>query len=307
MMFFPTTDGLPLIPYHRESRRIDGIVRFDLNDLARPFEQHDALYRTGIAVGDYPVDHHHAAYPEDEELPDLHFYPVPSYTLPLGTLIPESVSDFIVAEKSISVTNLVNGTTRLQPVCLLIGQAAGALAALAANNGVSPEEVPVRMVQQALLDSKGYLLPYLDVSPTSNSFRAVQKIGVTGILRGEGKNIGWENQTLFYPDSLVSRSALHTGLRDIAPEFSIAGKNETLTMNEALGVIHHLTKIRPTGTNYPSRKSMDEKANEVWKNHKKEPLDLEANITREEFCVLLNELADPFSNWPVDHRGAFSF
>ncbi|MDN5213865.1 FAD-dependent oxidoreductase [Fulvivirgaceae bacterium BMA12] len=302
---FPTADGLPFIPYHRESRRIDGIVRFDLNDLARPFAQTNALYRTGVAVGDYPVDHHHAAYPQSEALPDLHFYPVPSYALPLGTLIPKSVSNFIVAEKSISVTNLVNGTTRLQPVCLLIGQAAGALAALAVDEGVSPADVPVRKVQQALLDSKAYILPYLDVSPTSSSFSAIQKTGATGILRGEGKNIGWENQTLFYPDSLVSKSALQTGLQDIAAGLVITSKKETLTVNEALKVIYDLMKLRPGDTHFSSREAMDEKAKEIWKNHMDTLMDPEVSITRAMFSVLLGELIDPFSNWPVDHHGTY--
>ncbi len=80
---FPTADKLPFIPYHRESRRIHGKVRFTVNDLAKPYDQVQKLYRTGIAVGDYPVDHHHGRYPNWKDLPDLHFYPVPSYSLPL--------------------------------------------------------------------------------------------------------------------------------------------------------------------------------------------------------------------------------
>ena len=132
---FPTADSLPFIPYHRESRRIHGKVRFSLNHITDPFDQLDKLYRTSIAVGDYPVDHHHSAYTGPEPLPDLSFYPVPSFGLPLGTLIPEEVEGLIVAEKSISVTNLVNGATRLQPVVLQAGQAAGVLAALAVSKG----------------------------------------------------------------------------------------------------------------------------------------------------------------------------
>ncbi|MEC7125099.1 MAG: FAD-dependent oxidoreductase, partial [Bacteroidota bacterium] len=130
---FPTDDGFPLIPYHRESRRIHGITTLTVNHLAQPYEQHQPLYRTGIAVGDYPVDHHHASHPDAKNLPELHFYPVPSYNLPMGCLLPKSIDDFIVAEKSISVTNIVNGTTRLQPVVLQIGQAAGVIAALSIN------------------------------------------------------------------------------------------------------------------------------------------------------------------------------
>ncbi|MCK7537126.1 MAG: FAD-dependent oxidoreductase [Marinilabiliales bacterium] len=56
-----------------------------------PFDQPDRLSpHPGIAVGDYPVDHHHSAYAGSEcSLPDLKasiLYPSPG--LPLGTLIP---------------------------------------------------------------------------------------------------------------------------------------------------------------------------------------------------------------------------
>ncbi|MDD3969123.1 MAG: FAD-dependent oxidoreductase, partial [Proteiniphilum sp.] len=60
---FPTEDKLPWIPYYRESLRIHGLVRFTLNHILSPYTQPDKLYRTCIAVGDYPVDHHHGKYP----------------------------------------------------------------------------------------------------------------------------------------------------------------------------------------------------------------------------------------------------
>lgn len=105
---YPTADKLPFIPYHRESRRIHGLVRFDLNHACEPFRQSQPLYRTCIAVGNYPVDHHHTRYHGYEELPNLYFHPIPSYGLPLGTLIPKDVEGLIVAEKSISVSNIIN-------------------------------------------------------------------------------------------------------------------------------------------------------------------------------------------------------
>ena len=49
---YPTLDKLPIIPYHRESRRIHGMVRFNLNHVVAPFDQSEKLYRTNIAVGD---------------------------------------------------------------------------------------------------------------------------------------------------------------------------------------------------------------------------------------------------------------
>ncbi|HVZ57989.1 MAG TPA: FAD-dependent oxidoreductase, partial [Chitinophagaceae bacterium] len=69
--------GLALIPYNREGRRVRGVVRFNLNHILRPFDY--TLFRTGVAVGDYPVDHHHGQYPG--KVPAIDFPPVPSYNL----------------------------------------------------------------------------------------------------------------------------------------------------------------------------------------------------------------------------------
>lgn len=203
---FPTEDKLPFIPYHRESRRIKGVVRFTVNDILRPYERE--LYRTGIAVGDYPVDQHHQRYKGEEDLPNLYFRPIPSFSVPIGTLIPQGVEDLLVAEKSISVSNIANGATRLQPVVLQIGQAAGALAAISVKNGCSVSKVAVRDVQDVILDGGGYLMPYLDVPKTDLRFKAYQRIGAAGILRGEGKTVGWSNQTWLRVDDQLWLSEL---------------------------------------------------------------------------------------------------
>lgn len=297
---FPTEDGLPFFPYHRESRRIRGIVRFDINDLAEPFNQKDALYRTGIAVGDYPVDHHHEAYPSSENLPDLHFYPVPSYGLPLGTLIPKNVKHFIVAEKSISVTNLVNGTTRLQPVCLLIGQAAGVLGHLSVKNEISPFEVSVRDVQKILLQHGAYIMPYSDVSPADKSFSAVQRIGATGILKGEGKNIGWENHTLFYPDSLLSSDCIVEGFRDFGRNFKIDLNKDQFTVEEAVYLLIEFNSFLGNNKNLSTPD-----LSQIWDEFQLGEIDITMAITRKQFAVLLDKMVDPFHIKQVNHFGEF--
>ena len=52
---FPTADKLAFIPYHRESRRIHGLVQFRFQDLKKPYDLPEKYYRTGIAVGNYPL------------------------------------------------------------------------------------------------------------------------------------------------------------------------------------------------------------------------------------------------------------
>jgi hypothetical protein len=198
---YPTEDHLAMTPYHRESRRIKGEVRLLSRHLASPYDYN--LYRTGIAVGDYPIDHHHK---KNLEAPRIDFIgiKVPSYSIPLASLLPKNVDNLIIAEKSISVSNIVNGATRLQPVVLGIGQAAGTIAGTAIRNAKSVKEVGVREVQKNLLESDGYLLPFIDVEPSDEDFKAIQKAGALGILKGTGIPYKWANQTWVYPDSLMT-------------------------------------------------------------------------------------------------------
>ena len=297
---FPTDDGFPLIPYHRESRRIHGITTLTVNHIAQPYDQQQALYRTGIAVGDYPVDHHHASHPDAENLPELHFYPVPSYNLPMGCLLPQSIDDFIVAEKSISVTNIVNGTTRLQPVVLQIGQAAGAIAALSIKENLSPAKVSVRKVQNRLLEQGGYLLPYLDVPKDHPRFKVYQRIGATGILKGTGMNVGWENQTWFFPDKELTQPDLDHALsvlkrfKDIPPPVST--KNQDM--------LQWFKKLHPLFSSDNSLPDWikDTKTLNEFLGIKVAPM---GNISRGNFALLLDVIIDPFHRRPIDHYGQF--
>lgn len=288
---FPTPDGLPLIPYHRESRRIVGEVTLTVNHIAKPYEQPQPLYRTAIAVGDYPVDHHHAAHPNAAELPELHFYPVPSYSVPMGSLLPKKQDDFIVTEKSISVSNIANGTTRLQPVVLQLGQAAGVLAALAVNENKSPKEISVRKVQRHLLEQGGYLLPYLDVPPNHPYFKAYQRIGVTGILRGEGKNVGWENQTWFYANQPLKNEDVF-----LAPWFPTTNPTfpETPTVKRVVAWFQAtLTNKAPVWLQNPD---------DVKNKFNFKSFEPEAHITRGQFAVLMDALLNPFEK-EIQHNG----
>lgn len=299
---FPTDDLLPFMPYHRESRRIHGLTRFTLNHIVAPYDQAEALYRTSIAVGDYPVDHHHARYTGQEELPRLYFHPVPSFGLPLGTLIPQNVDNLIVAEKSISVSNIVNGTTRLQPVVLQIGTAAGTLAALAASQGKSPADVSVREVQRNILDAGGYLLPFLDVDKNDDRFKSYQRIGATGILKGEGRNMGWENQTWLRADSLLMTSELD-GLREIYPamNYRLTAGQIHVTIKDATQLIKEIAQAYDIAIH----QDIESQVNDLLKDSVKSDSDLSKNITRGEFAILLDRILNPFDYRDVTIDGRF--
>ena len=209
---YPTADFFPFLPYHREGRRLKGLVRMDVNHILEPYRKQSPLYRTGIAVGDYPIDHHHDKYPN---APEIDFPKVPSFSIPFGALIPKEIPGLIVADKPISVSNIVNGSTRLQPAVLQIGQAAGTIGALAVLRKKQPAEVNIREVQQTLLDWKGYLMPYVDITPDDLNFQEINRVGATGLIRGVGEPYLWANRTWFYPDTVYMGHEFKTGISDL--------------------------------------------------------------------------------------------
>lgn len=189
---FPTEDMMPMIPYHRESRRIKGVRRFTLADARNPYET--GSYKEGVAPGDYPVDHHHFRHPDWRNLHEA-FGRIPSFTVPLGVMIPETVDNMIVAEKSISVDFDINGATRLQPVVMELGQAAGVLAAMCVRRGLQPKDVSVRDVQRELLGFGARIQPYLDTAPGDRGFVEMQKLGTLGVVKAQLSSVGWSNES----------------------------------------------------------------------------------------------------------------
>jgi hypothetical protein len=184
---FPTNDFLPLIPYVREGRRGKGIYLMVEQDVVPNINSfRPTLRNDSIAVGDYFLDHHHSHFhlPKGkrliEELPGN-----APFQIPFGSLIPKDVEGLILAEKSISVSHIVNGCTRLQPVVMLIGQAAGVIAALSITENGDAVNVPITKVQEELLNSGCQLFPYHDVWNSHPAFIPIQKLALKGIFIDE--------------------------------------------------------------------------------------------------------------------------
>ena len=75
------------------------------------------------------------------------------FSIPFECFIPEKIDGFLPAEKNISQSRMVNGATRLQPHTMLMGQAAGAIAALAIEHHVQPRHLDPGLVQRVLLEA----------------------------------------------------------------------------------------------------------------------------------------------------------
>ncbi|GAB4152473.1 MAG: FAD-dependent oxidoreductase [Cyanobacteria bacterium J069] len=150
-----------LHPYYRESRRLRGqAIATEPDILPLPGGQVAALpvnaqgEPTAIALGNYPNDHHYPGYQFPLHPKSLRWggrWTGTLFALPYGCLVPEAIAGLLVCEKNISVSHMANGATRLQPVVLGLGQAAGMAAALCIEQGCMPQDLSVRDLQMALL------------------------------------------------------------------------------------------------------------------------------------------------------------
>jgi len=279
----------------------------NINHIKNPYD--NTLYRTGISVGDYPVDHHHARYPG--KVPEIEFPPIPSFNVPLGALIPEKVDGLIVCEKGISVTNIVNGTTRLQPVVMLTGQGAGVLAALSIKQKKKVRDVPVRMVQEELLKAKAYLIPFVDVKPDDPHWEAIQRVGVSGILKGTGKAEGWGNKMFFYSDSTVDGTQFWFAMKRFNFYSGFSGKvpkwDHPLDIRGCFKYMHSLKPFLKTDS-FKSVTTVEELA-ASWNQWGLENFNPSRNISRKEVAVILNKCLLLFGNknLTIDLKGQLHF
>ncbi|MEB3198937.1 MAG: FAD-dependent oxidoreductase, partial [Synechococcaceae cyanobacterium] len=108
-----------------------------------------------IAVGNYANDHHYPGGDRPLQPKSCRWggrWSGTPFTVPYAALVSASLSNLLVADKCFSVSHMANGATRLQPLILNIGQAAGLAAALCVEHRLAPAELPSDLLQQALID-----------------------------------------------------------------------------------------------------------------------------------------------------------
>jgi hypothetical protein len=175
-----------LHPYYRESRRLKGIITIREQDIlpiakgcvaALPIQ----VWAQGclqvenvcdaISIGNYANDHH---YPTGEiplQPKSMRWggrWTGTPFTIPYRALVPAAIDGLLVCEKNISVSHIANGATRLQPCVLGIGQAAGMAAALCVRQSCQPRDLPVRSLQDALLQdaiAPAAVIPLFNLAP----------------------------------------------------------------------------------------------------------------------------------------------
>ena len=148
----------------RETRRIIGDYVLTLEDYIARQSFADEICRNS-----YFIDVHHAASIAKQNVAErkeglenaLHYGPGESHGIPYRCLIPKGLRNVLVAGRSISCERIVQGSVRVMPVCLAMGEAAGVAAATAAlNHGGDTRAVDSNQLRQRLKEEGGYLPDY---------------------------------------------------------------------------------------------------------------------------------------------------
>jgi hypothetical protein len=172
-------DGLSQFPYVREARRLKALRTIHEQDLATTGARAVA-FEDSVGIGQYPIDIH--ACGNSPHLP-----PSKPYQIPLGALISANISNLVAASKNIGTTHITNGAYRVHPTEWAIGSAAGAVAAAAVSQHVTPKDIDIaparlRKLQWDLI-VQGQPLVWLDDVPLdSPHFQGAQFTAALGLL-----------------------------------------------------------------------------------------------------------------------------
>jgi hypothetical protein len=133
---------------HRESYRIHGETVITVDDYTS-----GRVFEDAVCYAFYPVDLHTRSGVKPKALARG---TVP--TVPLRALVPKGSRNLLVAGRCVSSDRLANSGLRVQASCMAMGQAAGAVAALASLGTTTPLEVPLKDIRRTLSEH-GAIIP----------------------------------------------------------------------------------------------------------------------------------------------------
>ncbi|WP_269542395.1 FAD-dependent oxidoreductase [Cerasicoccus fimbriatus] len=133
----------------RETRIIDGESTITYEDYL-----HGKRWPDAVSYSYYPIDLH-----TDHGLRKEMLAEGVVSTIPLSAMIPRGVGQFLAAGRCASGDQLANSAYRVQGTCMGMGQAAGAVAALASQVGITnAQQVDYAKIRQAVV-AEGAIFP----------------------------------------------------------------------------------------------------------------------------------------------------
>ena len=248
-------------------------------------------YRTSIATGDaLPGE------PFDAAAPVNSYPPYPAFCIPISAVVLRDADNILITEKALPEGKDV----QYLPLQLALGQGVGTVAAYCAFFKTTTQNLKVRIIQGELLDFKGYLLPFTDISQHDPYWRAIQQVCATGLLKGKQQVNGGNAQFVFMPDSAVTTAEVKPFLTEIYTRaflwFNKEKTGEKFTVANTLSLISDYTLTDPL--------LLKGSISKAWKTQYKfkDDFDLNRPINRREFAILINKFLNPFAR-TVDLSG----
>lgn len=179
---YPDNEGFPRQVYVREGRRLEGLDFFTAHD-ALPVNKggRPPLHRTSVTASHYALDSHAVRKREPGRIHLDGFFSSPTavYTVPYGVMVPRQVENLLFPV-AVSGSHVGFSTLRMEPCWMALGEAAGEAAALAVENRLSVQKIPIDTLQRRLLDHGATLVFMRDLRPDDTDFRLVERLALEG-------------------------------------------------------------------------------------------------------------------------------
>ncbi len=133
----------------RESRRIIGDYKLTLDDFLAAREFEDSIGRAAMPAG--------AHTPDGETMTVFNLEPGKSMSIPYRCMLPKGFDGLLVAGRCVSYEPPVANSIRNMAQCMVMGEAVGTAAAIAVEMGISPRDIDIKMLQDALRQQNSIL------------------------------------------------------------------------------------------------------------------------------------------------------
>ena len=215
---FGTPDRLPPKPYVRESLRLLAMHMMMEQETLQEDRKIDqfakVMYADGVGCWQFEYDFHPTGrgfLANEGSAGPWECYGKPGRgwgpysdraVLPLRSLVPRRVDGLLGAQKNVGFSSIVSAAVRLHDQSMMVGQAAGATAAVCLKHDVQPRQVPtspalLTEVRSGLCsrvdDGQPLALwPFRDLEPTHPAFAAVNLLAARRALPLERKDVAFQ-------------------------------------------------------------------------------------------------------------------
>ncbi|WP_028549964.1 FAD-dependent oxidoreductase [Paenibacillus sp. UNC451MF] len=192
--------------YVRETRHMQGEYRLSMADLMENRDYWDA-----IAYGSYEVDIQSTHYKD----PGSVMMKPKQYGVPFRSLVPLKVDGLLVVGRAASFDSLPHGSARVIPLGMATGEAAGAAAKIAIDQGMTFRQLSqskdgIAALRDKLIQQKVELMLYSFDKPAytlHKSYRGLKAAVSMAVTLGGYDNTNWDLEGKSNPQRFVSHMA----------------------------------------------------------------------------------------------------